>query len=168
VPSLGHPRELRTSGETIFGAAFSPDGAVIAVACADGAIRLWRTDDMSAPPSEIRMHTGWATGVAFTPDGRNLVSCGADGMVRLYDRRVREQAVTLQAGDGIINAIALSPDGYVIAGAYETGVVTVWEVSSALHETLPGHAGHTNDVAFSPNGRHLASAGKDGAVHLWR
>jgi hypothetical protein len=167
VPSLGHPRELRTGGETIFGAAFSPDGTLIAVACADGAIRLWGTGD-NGPPSVIRTHTGWATGVAFTPDGRHLVSSGADGMVLLHDMMTRERAVTLRAGDGIVNAIALSPDASVLAGAYETGVVAVWEVASGLHETLPGHAGHTNDVAFSPDGRHLASAGKDGAVHLWR
>jgi len=76
--------------------------------------------------------------------------------------------VVLRAGDGIVNAIAVSPDGSLIAGAYETGAVTVWEVASGRYETLPGHAGHVNDVAFSPHGRALASAGKDGTVRLWR
>jgi hypothetical protein len=168
IPALGRVHELRADGETIFGAAFSPDGTFVAAACADGAIRLWSTAGGGSPVAVLRRHTGWATGVAFTADGRQLVSCGADGLVQLHDAMSGEVSGALRAGDGIVNAIALSPDGTLIAGAYETGAVTVWEVASGRHETLPGHAGHVNDVAFSPHGRALASAGKDGTVRLWR
>jgi hypothetical protein len=168
IPALGRVHELRADGETIFGAAFSPDGTLVAVACADGAVRLWSTSAGGEPLAVLRRHTGWATGVAFTPDGSHLVSSGADGLVQLHNALTGEVPVVLRAGDGIVNAIAVSPDGGLIAGAYETGAVTVWEVASGRYETLPGHAGHVNDVAFSPHGRALASAGKDGTVRLWR
>ena len=168
IPALGRVHELRADGETIFGAAFSPDGTLVAAACADGAVRLWSTAGGGQPVAVLRRHTGWATGVAFTADGRQLVSSGADGLVQLHDAMSGEVSGALRAGDGIVNAIAVSPDGTLIAGAYETGAVTVWEVASGRHETLPGHAGHVNDVAFSPHGRALASAGKDGTVRLWR
>jgi DNA-binding beta-propeller fold protein YncE len=168
VPTLTRTLELPTDGETVYGAAFSPDGRLLAAACADGALRLWRTSAGAAPPAVLPTHTGWATGAAFTPDGRQLVSAGADGMVITHDPMTLERTAALRAGDGIVNAIALSPDGAFLAAARETGAVTVWELASGRRENLPGHAGHANDVAFSPDGKLLASAGKDGTVRLWR
>jgi hypothetical protein len=168
VPSLTRRLELPAGGETVYGTAVSPDGRLIAAACGDGAVWLWRTAGADESPAVLPGHTGWATGAAFSPDGRQLVSSGADGMVMLYDPLTLERTAALRAGDGIVNAIALSPDGSFLAAARETGAVTVWELASSRSETLPGHAGHANDVAFSPDGRLLASAGKDGSVRLWR
>jgi hypothetical protein len=168
LPSLVRRLELPAGGETVYGTACSPDGLLVAAACADGAVRLWRTSAAGDPPAVVPSHTGWATGVAFSPDGRQLFSSGADGMIMLHDPLTLERTAALRAGDGIVNAIAISPDGSFLAAARETGAVTVWELASGRSETLPGHAGHANDVAFSPDGRLLASAGKDGSVRLWR
>ena len=79
-----------------------------------------------------------------------MVSAGADGAVQFHNVVTGEPAGILRAGDGIVNAISLSPDGTLVAGGYETGAVTVWEVATSRYQTLLGHAGHVNDVAFSP------------------
>ena len=84
MPALGRVRELRADSETIFAATFSPDGTLIAAACADGAIRVWSTVS-GEPLNVLRRHTGWATSVTFTPDGSRVVSSGADGAVQFHN-----------------------------------------------------------------------------------
>ena len=64
--------------------------------------------------------------------------------------------------------VAFTPDGPLLAAAYENGTIAVWELATGGHEFWRVHAGFVNDVVFSPSEWLLASAGKDGTVRLWR
>ncbi len=65
-------------------------------------------------------------------------------------------------------AIALSPDGALLASCGTDNVVRLWRPGDgALHKTLWGHSDDVLGVAFSPDGKTLASASKDGTVRLW-
>jgi len=63
--------------------------------------------------------------------------------------------------------VAFTPDGTLLAAAYENGTIAVWELATGGHEFWRLHSGFVNDVVFSPSQRLLASAGKDGTVRLW-
>jgi WD40 repeat protein len=69
---------------------------------------------------------------------------------------------------GVIYAIAFSPDGQTIASADQYHTLTLWSVAQAKEPVkLQGHGGGVWDVAFSPDGKTLASGARDDAVMLW-
>jgi WD40 repeat protein len=65
-------------------------------------------------------------------------------------------------------ALAVSPDGTLVAVAGETGVVEI--LSARRGESvaaLKGHAGAVRSVAFAPDSGLIATGGDDGTVRLW-
>ncbi len=69
----------------------------------------------------------------------------------------------------LVQSIAFSPDGRVLASGSYDGKVRLWEVANGrkLH-TLKGHKeGGVHSLTFSPDGRMLASGANDTVVRLW-
>jgi WD40 repeat protein len=147
--------------------ASGPDGALVAVAGADGTVRLLEaeTGDLRA---EHAMHETTVNAVAFRPDGATIASAGGDGTLRLWGVDSGEAILELTDDGGSVNAVAFHPDGDVLASAGDGGAVQLWAVDTGeLLDELPGHAGPVNAVAFSPDGSFLASASDDSTVRLW-
>jgi WD40 repeat protein len=75
---------------------------------------------------------------------------------------------SVDAHDGWIRAVAVSPDGQTIASCGNDHLVKLWSVSSGqLIRTLTGHASHVYNVVFHPHGKQLASCDLKGIVKIW-
>jgi WD40 repeat protein len=109
--------------------AFSPDGKILAVGCADGSIELWPLDATGqVKPFVVKKHQGLVWMLAFSPDGKTLASGSTDNNVVIWDVLTAADLMTLKH-NGSVEALRFSPDGRILAtAAHEParGSVCLW------------------------------------------
>jgi WD40 repeat protein len=114
-----------TNGQCV---AFSPDGKILAVGCADGSVELWPLDSQGGKPYVVKKHSGLVWMLAFSPDGKTLASGGADNNVVIWDVLTAEDLMTFKH-NGTVEAVRFSPDGRILASAGHEpsrGSVCLW------------------------------------------
>ena len=183
LESSGSPAEARLldSADVVEAVSLSPDHHVLAVAAADGTLRLW---DVARPGHPVplgatllpRNRNQPLYSVAFSPDGRRLAAAGAGRDVLLWN--VANPAhpvrlpVTLSGPRNTVYSLAFSPRRSLLAAGSADRTVRLWSLAdpdrpAALGKPLTGPAGYVQSVAFSPDGTTLAAGSTDKTVRLW-
>ncbi len=157
----------------LYHAAMSPNGKMLAVAGADGLIRIYEYLDGELIQT-IATHQKEVNGLAFHPDNETLASAGDDGTIRLWNWITGNQIWRRQAvNDGYALELGFVDDGQVLVSSGHDPDIRLWdtrtgELLGVLESTDPdSNLNSINGLHVSHNRRYLAATGPDRTVRIW-
>ena len=159
---------------------FSPDGRRLAVFVNMGNHVTVNVIDFPSGRKRCSIPGQWGYALrpqvaAFTADGSQLVLMGEDKFMRRWDAETGKERLKYEpAHSNSIMAIAISPDGSLLASADGEGHNYLWELQSGrfLHRLVarqdPDHESLrvVCSLAFSPDGKRLAGGAHQNLV-VW-
>lgn len=159
----GVQQVLEGHAQNVNGVAFAPDGQSLVSVGYDFALRIWPA--VGGAPDIVTLASALNT-VAVAPDGE-IATGGADGKLRFLTSRGKEIG-EVQVGPTPIVALAISPDGALIAAAVIGGAVAIVDRKArAVARTLVGSGLPVWSVAFLPDSTTLLTGGGDGLIRRW-
>ena len=162
------PRSFATHDSTVYSAAFSPDGAHVVSASADGTARIWNVRD----GSEIRLlddHSDEVFGAFYSPNGSRLITTSKDRTGRIWDTKSGSGSVVLRGHRGPVHRPSFDAVGGRVVTPSADGTAIVWDAKTGRKlVTIAGHDGPVWSATFSPDGRFVVTTSKDGSTRIWQ
>ncbi|MDH5507048.1 MAG: WD40 repeat domain-containing protein, partial [Anaerolineae bacterium] len=146
--------------------AWSPKGDYIAVTSNHNQNIYLIESNSGKVIKNLDSHNYLVSSVSWSHDGLQFVSAGRYGFIWLWNAITWKLKAYFDCGQ-IINSVALSPNGRLLAAAcnYE---IWVWDVASGeLQDILDTHTYIVSSLTWSPDGTKFASGSHDGIVYIW-
>jgi WD40 repeat protein len=151
--------------------AVSADGTRLASASNDQTVKFWDLTGRSIVQT-FSVNPFSVSTLALDGQGQTAVWTGEMQAVQVYSTGTGtlEKASLPNAQQSYVDAtaVAVSPDGTLVAGGDYSGTIMLWTLpGGAIAGTLTGHAGSISALVMSNDGKSLVSASWDGTVKLW-
>ena len=132
-PSRQLEAVLEGHGAAVYGVTLSRDGLQAATASADKTVMLWDLKT-KLKLTQITSHNGGVTGLGWAADDKMLATSSEDGLARTFTNftvHSGEQSSSTATerrlgGAGLLNAVAMSADGKMVAAGAQDGTVWLW------------------------------------------
>jgi dipeptidyl aminopeptidase/acylaminoacyl peptidase len=153
--------------------AFSPDGKTLAVGGYQEVLFWDLTEPKLAKRIAVNQSGNAIHALVFSKDGKLLLvgegTPYGPGAVKAFDVETGEPAFTFQEFKDVVYALAISPDGKLLAAGCGDGCAYVWSLEEKkLVTTLKDHNGWVLGVSFSADGKLLATASADRTAEIWQ
>jgi WD40 repeat protein/serine/threonine protein kinase len=182
TPEAGKPPWISVDGvlkghlDQGIAVAFRPDGATLATSSNDQTIRIWDAAQgvertVLRPPALRDFEP--IRSLFFSPDGTRVFACFG-GRVGCWLVPDQGEGATLYHPEAM--AVAVSPDGKLLATGGRAPGVRLWDLTSGRLIEVRETAGAVHHLAFSPDGKFVAAAGlsgwtwfqsREGRLRLW-
>ncbi|OGV95514.1 MAG: hypothetical protein A2W53_02295 [Nitrospinae bacterium RIFCSPHIGHO2_02_39_11] len=159
---------LRGHHEPVKFLSFSHDGNILISIGWGGEMIAWDINLLS-PLDTFKQYNGMVHLASFSPDSKNMAIVTKDNTVLLISIDGKS-SYTLSSGKVVINSIAFSPDGDLLAIGDEVNMVSLWKLSAFNFQLSTSFAGHSDSVyavAFSADGKRLVSGSEDHSIKVW-
>jgi WD40 repeat protein len=147
--------------------AFSRDGTKLATASDDSTARIWdvqtgkQLKELEYDKSSTQRVGGPVYKVAFSPDGTKLATTGLD-VAYIWDARIDKLLQRLEH-DKSVNAMAISPDGKILAMLRDNNSVQLWDVRTDRELHRLEDDSPVQSAMFSPDGKTLITISGNGS-----
>lgn len=165
--------ELTGHRDTIYTAAISPDGNVLATGSYDRDVILWDLTSGEALQT-LAGHNGAVFDVAFDPRGELVASASGDETVKVWSVATGERLDTMPQPEGEVYSVTFTPDArFVLAGSADNRV-RKWRIKSRGRKVINplmiarfAHEAGVTNVELTPDGKRVISAAADRVIRVW-
>lgn len=165
--------EVAGHRDTLYAAALSPDGTMLATAGYDHEVNLWEVSSGQRLRT-LSGHNGAIFDVAFSVDGGVLATASADETVKLWKVENGERLATLSEPQGEVWTVAFTPDGNRIVAGSADNRFRVWQFesrqtprSNPLLQTRFADETPLVQLAFTPDGSRMIVASQAGKLSVF-
>lgn len=123
-------RPIKAATDPASQPAAPPASNEVAIASADGLIRIVNTDTM-VETRTIANHADWVTAIAWSDDGTRLVSASRDKSAKVFDANSGELLVSYAGHAAAVRGVAFLSDGKQIFSTGTDKKLHRWEVEGA-------------------------------------
>jgi WD40 repeat protein len=163
---------------------FSPDNQLLLATTSSDyteALRVWELpsgNQILADSYGLEFHNNgsisycYGQPLALAPDGGLAAYSDGHCQIQIVQTSDWQVLQTIDPGFGRNGRIAFSPDGQLLATAFQGGVINLWDTASGqLLHTIIDHDNPVDDeptvqITFSDDGQLLGTSG-NGILHLW-
>jgi cytochrome c len=161
----GAHAQLRGHGGPVRALGISADGQTAISGSFDSTAIRWSLT-RNAAEQVLRFHADAVNAVVWLRDGR-AATAGADGRIAIWTSGKAEPDAVLEGHTAPIVALAVSPDGALLASGSWDQTVRLWPLAGGAPRVLEGHTQNVNGLAFAPDGRTLVSVSYDQSIRVW-
>ena len=173
-------RSIKTTNDTVYGIAFSPDATRVAIGGSDKTVRVFAVAD-GREIMKCDNHIDWVFATAFTHDGARLVSGSRDRAVKLIDVATGRLIDDVSKPRDPIVSLARHPREDLVVSGDEKGALRLHKMipragrlkegddkEESFVRELERLKGASQAVAFSKDGELIAAGSADGEARVYK